>query len=256
MEESDEPRPSGYHSVVLVVGHSHMVCFLNAAEAAGVPFQAVTLKVVSDESHLFGLNRSNLIEDRGKPDYSDETKALVAASTEPVYSFISGVMHVQLGLRRLDDPSEPPFDFVLPEAPRLPLDPEADVVPSDAMREVVRREFKMRLKMLGRLVAIAPGRVVQFAPPPPVSDRWLEPVLEKTRTKATALPNRWVRWKLWRLTVDLFRQQASSLGARFVDCPPGALDADGFMRDDLVRNATHGNTAFGALLLDEVRTLQ
>lgn len=233
-----------------------MVCFLNAAQEAGVPFQAVTLKAVSDESHLFGLNRSRLIEDRGKPDFSDETKALIAASPEPVYSFISGVMYVQLGLRRLDDPAEPPFDFVLPESPRLPLDREADLIPADAMREVVRREFKMRLKMIGRLATLAPGRVVQFAPPPPVSDQWLEPLLEKTRIKATALPNRWVRWKLWRLTVDLFRQQASSVGARFVDCPSGALDPDGFMRDDLVRNPTHGNTAFGALILEEVRRLQ
>jgi hypothetical protein len=41
-----------------------------------------------------------------------------------------------------------------------------------------------------------------------------------------------------------------------VDCPPDALDGDGFMRDDLVRNATHGNTAFGALLLHEVRAAQ
>jgi hypothetical protein len=240
---------------VLVIGHSHMVCFLNAAQAAGVPFQAVTLKAVSDESHLFGLNRSRLIEDRAKPDFSDETKALIAASSEPVYSFISGIMYVQLGLRRLDDPSEPAFDFVLPEAPGMPLDPEADLVPSDAMREVVRLEFKMRLKMLGRLAALAPGRIVQFAPPPPVSDRWLEPLLEKSRIKLTTLPSRWVRWKLWRLTVDLFRQQASSVGGRFVDCPPDALDHDGFLRDDLVRNATHGNTAFGALLLDQVRAL-
>jgi hypothetical protein len=241
----------------LVIGHSHMVCFLNAAEAAGLPFQAVTLKAVSDESHLFGLNRSRLIEDRGKPDFSDETKALLAAGAEPVYSFISGVMYVQLGLRRLDDPTEPAFDFVLPESPRLPLDPEADLIPADAMREVVRRAYKMRFKMLGRLATLAPGRVVQFAPPPPVSDQWLEPLLRaKSRIKGAAFPNRWVRWKLWRVTVDLFRQQAASVGVRLVDCPPDALDGDGFMRDDLVRNATHGNTAFGALLLHEVRAAQ
>lgn len=233
-----------------------MVCLLNAAQDAGVPFQAVTLKVVEDETHLFGLNRATVIEDSGKPDFRDETKALIAGSAEPVFSFISGVMHVQLGLRRLDDPSEPAFDFVLPESPGAPLDPDADIVPSDAMREAVRKRFKSRLKMLQRLSAIAPERVVQFAPPPPVSDRWLEPLLEKTSVKATALPNRWVRWKLWRLTADIFRQHALSAGARFVDCPSAALDEDGFMRDDLVRNATHGNAAFGALLLDQIQALR
>jgi len=240
-------------SGVFFIGHSHMVCVLNAAQDAGVPFQAVTLKAVEDESHFFGLNRSTIIEDSGKPDFRDDTKAIIAGGTEPVYSFISGIMHVQIGLRHLDDPSEPPFDFVLPEAPDVPLDAQAEVIPSDAMREVIQQQFKSRLKMLRRLTAVAPGRVVQFAPPPPVSDAWLAPLLEKTSVKATELPNRWVRWKLWRLTTDIFRQHALSLGARFVDTPPAALDRDGFMRDELVRNATHGNAAFGALLLDQIR---
>jgi hypothetical protein len=240
---------------VLFIGHSHMVCVLNAAQDAGVPFQAVALKLVGDEGHLFGLNRAWLIEDTGKPDFRDETKAALARGTEPVYSFISGIMHVQLGLRHLDDPSEPLFDFVLPESPNVPLDEQAQLIPSDAMRKVVRREFESRLKMLGKLAAIAPGRVVQFAPPPPVTDRWLEPQLEKVSVKATALPSRWMRWKLWRLTVGIFQQHASQLGVRFVDTPPAAMDRDGFLRDDLVRNTTHGNTAFGALVLDQIRSL-
>jgi hypothetical protein len=239
---------------VLFIGHSHMVCVLNAAQEAGLPFQAVTLKAVEDEAHFFGLDRALFIEDTGKPDFRDETKAVLAASTAPVYSFISGIMHVQLGLRRLDDPSEAPFDFVLPASADAPLDPDADLIPFDAIREVLRQQFKSRLKMLGRLAAIAPGRVVQFPPPPPVSDRWLEPLLEKTSVKATALPSRWVRWKLWRLTADIFREHARSLGARFVDAPAESMDGDGFLRDDLVRNATHGNTAFGALLLHQIRS--
>jgi hypothetical protein len=97
--------------------------------------------------------------------------------------------------------------------------------------------------------------VVQFAPPPPVSDRWLEPFLSKQNVKATTLPNRFLRWKLWRLTVAVFRQHAAQCGVRFVDCPPAALDSDGFMRDALVRNVTHGNAAFGRLLLEQARSL-
>lgn len=233
-----------------------MVCVLNAAQEAGLPFQAITLKAVEDEAHFFGLDRSIFIEDTGKPDFRDETKAILADSDEPVFSFISGIMHVQLGLRRLDDPAEAPFDFVLPESPGAALDADAALIPFDAIREVVRQQFKSRLKMLGRLAAIAPGRVVQFAPPPPVSDRWLEPLLDKSSVKAVALPNRWVRWKLWRLTADIFRQHALAAGARFVDSPPESMDPNGFLRDDLVRNATHGNTAYGALLLRQIRTLQ
>jgi hypothetical protein len=241
---------------VFLIGHSHMICVVNAAREAGLPFQAVMLKVVDDPARLLGLDRSMLIEDAGKPDFRDETKAMIAAGTEPVCAFVGGTMHVDMGLRRLDDPSEAPFDFVLPEVPGATLDADAEIIPSDAMRAAVRRDFRTRLRMLNRVVAVAPGRVVQFAPPPPVSDRWLEPLLQKSAIKGTALPSRWIRWKLWRLTTDIFREHASSVGARFVDAPPDALDEDGFMRDHLVRNAGHGNTAFGALLLDQIRALR
>jgi hypothetical protein len=240
-------------SGVFVIGHSHMVCLLEAARDAGVPFQAVALKTTGDEDQKSTASLSILTEDTGKPDFREDTKTIISGTTGPVYSFISGIMHVELGLQRLDEPSEPAFDFVLPEAPGAGLDAEAEIIPSDAMREVLRRRFKTRLKMLTRLAALAPGRVVQFVPPPPVSDRWLAPLLDKRSVKATVLPNRWVRWKLWRLAADIFRQHASEQGARFVDAPPAALDGDGFLRDELVRNATHGNAAFGALLLDQIR---
>lgn len=232
-----------------------MVCVLHAAQDAGLPFRAVALKALGDGGDVTGLDLTTFIVDAGKPDFRDDTKALFAASSGPVYSFIGGIMHVQLGLRRLDDPSEPPFDFVLPDAPDAPLDASAEIIPSDAMREIVRHQFKMRLKMMGRLAQMAPGRVVQFAPPPPVSDIWLQWLLNKSWMKATEAPNRWVRWKLWRLTVEIFRQQAVSVGARFVESPIESLDGEGFMRDELVKNATHGNNAFGALLLQQIRSL-
>jgi hypothetical protein len=163
---------------------------------------------------------------------------------------------VELGLRQLDDPSSPAFDFVLPESPRLDLDPAAEIIPAAAIREMVAGEFGSRLKTLRRLARLAPGRVVQFASPPPVPDRWLEPLLRKASVKGTTLPNRWLRLKLWRLAVDIFREHSAQYGARFVDCPGEALDHDGFMRDDLVRNATHGNVAFGALILEQIRHLR
>ena len=231
-----------------------MVCALNAAQEAGIPFQAVVLKDIADETHLFGLDRSRLLEDPGKPNFRDDTKALIASSPGPVYSFISVIKHVQFGLRSLDYPSELPFDFVYPGAPQLPLDRAAEIVPADAMRDALRAAVWMRLKMVRRLIDAAPGRVVQFAPPPPVSDQWLGRWLA-TKTAHHRMPNRIVRWKLWTLTADLFRDQAERFGARFVMPPPEAVDADGFMRDELVRNVTHGNLAFGRLLLQQMRQL-
>jgi hypothetical protein len=233
-----------------------MNCLLEAALEAGVPFTAITLKGAGEGAPLWTGEGASLVSDHGFPDFTDESKALLTGRSEPVLSFIGGIKHVRLGLFRQmdDDRSEPPFDFVLPEAPHLPLESGTEVIPYDGVREMVRREFKRRMRLITRVSALAPGRVVQFGPPPPVSDRWLEPFLQKENVNATRLPNRLLRWKLWRVTVALFRQHAVECGAKFVDCPPEALDADGFMRDELVRNVTHGNVAFGRLLLAQAQS--
>jgi hypothetical protein len=246
---------------VIFVGHSHMVCVLNAAQSAGLPFRAVTLKAIKHPEHADGLDLSRLIEDPGKPDFSDGTKALIAGSDGPIYCFVSGIRHVQLGLRRLENPSEPAFDFVLPEAPRLPLDEAAVVIPFDAMWKIVARQFSSRMKLLHRVTELARTPVFHFAPPPPVPDRWVEAVIRKHVRKhqvemVPELPRRTLRWKLWRLTTEIFREHAERFGARFVDYPREAVDADGFMRDELVRNITHGNEGFGLLVLDQIRGLR
>lgn len=231
-----------------------MNCLLEAAIEAGVPFTAITLKGTGEGAPLWTGKGICLISDHGFPDFTDESKTVLTTRSEPVLSFIGGTKHVQLGLRQMDDPCERPFDFVLPESPRLPLESGTEMIPFDGIRETVRREFKRRMRLITKVAALAPGRVIQFAPPPPVSDRWLEPFLLKQNVSATTLPNRLLRWKLWRVTVTLFRQHAVDCGARFVDCPPEALDADGFMRDELVRNVTHGNVEFGRLLLAQAQS--
>jgi hypothetical protein len=240
---------------VICIGYSHMYCLLDAAREAGIPFQAITLKGPGDGREVVGNFQSRVISDRGAPDFTEESIALLSGSAGPVYSFIGGIKHVRLGLAQMDDPSEPTFDFVLPEARHLPLEAGTEVIPLDGVREIIRRTLSKRTRLLARVAQLAPGRIVQFGPPPPVSDRWLEPFLLKQNVKATRLPNRSLRWKLWRLTVGHIRQQAEAHGARFVDCPPEALDADGFMRDELVLNATHGNLAFGGMLLSQIKTL-
>ena len=243
-----------YHGRVICVGHSHMNCLLEAAIEAGVPFTAITLKGAGDGADVWTGGGASLISDHGFPDFTDESKAVLTGRSEPVLSFIGGIKHVRLGLQQMDDPSERAFDFVLPEAPHLPLDAGTETIPFEGVREVVRRAFKRRMRLIARVAALAPGRVIQFGPPPPVSDRWLEPFLRKQNVAATTLPNRLLRWKLWRVTVALLEQHARECGARFVDCPPDALDADGFMRDELVRNVTHGNVSFGRLLLAQAQS--
>ena len=240
---------------MLWVGNSHMNCVLNAAQDAGLPFTAITVKKIRNVEHLFGLDQSKLIVDNGKPDFSDATKALISSSPGHVFSYVSGVKHVEYPLRRLDDPSEPPFDFFLPDAPQLPPVATAELIPADAVTALMERAFRSRLKVLRKVTALAPGRVIQFGPPPPVSESWIRSFAAGYGADPALLPTAGLRWKLWHVTVKMFREQAERLGARFVDAPRETMDGDGFLRDDLVRNVTHGNTAYGAILLAHIRPL-
>ena len=256
-----------YDARVIAIGHSHMNCLLEAAFEAGITFEAITLKGdgEGDQASLYKSDivlgeGATVLSDHGFPDFTDRSKALLYDSSGPILSFIGGIRHIRLGMRVMEDPSDVPFDFVLAEAPHLPLEPGTEVIPYDAVYHVISRMFKKRLTLLPRIAQSAPGRLVQFAPPPPVCDRHLQRVLAKRNAKGESpsgakLPNRILRWKLWRLAATVLRQHAEACGARFVDCPPEALDADGFMREELVRNVSHGNVAFGRLLLQQAQAL-
>ena len=233
-----------------------MMCVLNAVMAEGRAFRAISLKSTdgTGRAELGNVDWSCVIDDPGDPDFRDTTKALFAASETPIFSFISGTKHLEFTLRRVSDPAEPAFDFVLPEAPDLPLDDHALIVPTDAMREVMRQGYRSRFRVLATLTAAATTPVYQFAPPPLAPDALIAKLAAKVGD-ADARASRLVRWKLWRLTVDVFRETAEQLGARFVDYPPDSVDADGFMRPELVRDSSHGNEAFGALILEQIKRL-
>ena len=179
----------------------------------------------------------------------------------PVFCFINGSHHLSLGLWRHPQP----FDLVLPEAPDLPFDPDAEVVPADALREVLSTRLEGQLRTIGEIAEVASGTVYQVEAAPPPTDRWM---LEgeggqKTRTKRRKLPEwsegelagRFLRYKLWRLHSQLMREHAEQVGIHFLAHPPEATDEEGFLLDELCRNAAHANTAYGALVLEQMRSL-
>jgi hypothetical protein len=241
---------------VIFIGHSHVLCVLNAAKDAGLPFRAVLLKDVMTPEAVEFLDEETLIVDRAKPEFSDATKSLLSGSDDTVYSFVSGIHHVRMGTRLLASPSEEPFDFILPEAPDLPLNANATLIPYECVRQAMEHGFRKRLRLLRWVAELAPGRVVQFAPPPPAPAAEMRRFARKKGGRGAASPDIVLQRKLWRTAIDVFRQQAEAVGARYVDCPPDAIDHHGCMRKELVSNMTHGNAAFGTMVLDQIRSLQ
>jgi hypothetical protein len=229
---------------MLCIGQSHMVCVLQAAELEGTPVQAIALK----EVRWFGeLEQTEVPVSPFKPH-----RAALRRRREPTFAFIGGLFHMTFGLKRHPQP----FDFVLPAEPGLPIEPDAELIPSSAMVEIVQRAIAKHLRLLERLAILAGGPVYQFEPPPPPADSWLiERAMRKSNDRVTRMAGRFLRYKLWRLHSDVVRAHAERAGAHFVGHPPEAADGDGFLRPELCRNTTHANVGYGSLVLEQMRRL-
>jgi hypothetical protein len=54
---------------------------------------------------------------------------------------------------------------------------------------------------------------------------------------------------MWRLSARLLREAVENLGSRYLPAPVAARDADGFLRLEYAADPTHGNEAYGELLI-------
>jgi hypothetical protein len=134
------------------------------------------------------------------------------------------------------------------------------------MRAHLATRLQPQLRTISAIVNAASGPVYQFEGAPPPGDRWMLESAggEKARAKKRKLPagsdgtpaGRFVRYKLWRLHSQIMRGHAEEAGIRFVAHPREAVDEEGFLRDELCGNATHANAAYGALILEQMRSLQ
>jgi hypothetical protein len=229
---------------MICIGGSHMVCVLEAAEEAGSPLQAIGLKA---RAFMDVANEPEILES----DTLD--RKTVNKHGGPVFSFVGGIRYLSLGVAR----HPTPYDFILPAAPELPLDPGAELLPYRALREKLEHDDGRHLETLERIAEVADGPVYQFESPPPPPQAWLEKrSAEKTsRDRTHELPAPYVRYKLWRVYSELVQEVADRVGARFIPHPSEAVDGEGFLKEGLSKNPTHANSRYGALVLGQLRSL-
>src|SRR5437867_1592833 len=114
---------------MICIGHSHAACVVNAAERDGVNLRAIVLTDASMR-HVDGIGRENVLVD---PEWS-EVEGILSHGEGPIYSFVGGRAHIALGTRR----HPKPFDLIVPEKPDLPVEADAEIIPWDVMRAVLR----------------------------------------------------------------------------------------------------------------------
>jgi hypothetical protein len=244
------------------IGHSHTACIVEAARTRGEDLDFI---------NLWGFGRFGrpVIYEDGVPQLHP---MLVERLHGPVFSTLGGSAHDVLGL--VQHPR--PFDLILPEAPDLPLVPGSDILPGAALRQVMEGMMRETLDLLTALVKTSTEPVYQIESPPPSADgerlsQLLADVLETPVGGAFLHPgsqvtpdadsgrykvsDKYLRYKLWRLNSQMFRETCEAAGAVFVPHPPQSVDAEGFLKPELLAFAGHANEIYGAMVLEQINAL-
>jgi hypothetical protein len=228
------------------IGHSHVACVEKAASEQGVALTAINFWQVPG-----ALAREN---DRWK--LSDQTKQRIGRHAGPVFSLIGGSAHVVLGM--LVHPR--PWDFVLPAAEHLPLAPGTELIPFPAVNQILFGLMREYLEMTLDVKELATAGMFQMQPPPPYADAeriaphimGFAAMIDGMLPEIAPAP---FRYKLWLLQSSLLEAHCAEHGIGLVPYPSAAADEEGYLSDDCFSDGAHGNTAYGALVLEQMRRL-
>jgi hypothetical protein len=229
---------------LLCIGHSHLHCVQAASAETGIAIDAVN----------FWDDNSVVVGYPDEPALTADLQQRFRAHAGTIFSFVGGGAHSVVGL--VSHPRR--YDFVLPEAPSLPLDPQSEVIPVDAVRAMLLEHVRPFLKLMDHVHSLARQRLVQVEPPPPCGDAqrmrphipWpLFPgMLKEIAPKS-------LRYKIWRLHSDIVATHCAQRGIGFLAHPRHAVDVEGFMLAEFFHDGIHANGRYGALLLQQMREL-
>jgi hypothetical protein len=218
---------------LVAIGHSHCGC-LTDASADGVRFTII--------SFWFTPNIVEQVE--GKPRLNPAVASQLRA---PVLSMMGGGAHTVLSLA----PHPQPFDFILPERPDLPLDPDAEVIPFEVMRRRLLADAQEFLDLTELVRRNVRGAMYHVDTPPPVADAdFIRPQVpwQYFPGRREDISPKWHRWKMWRINTELAREHAKRIGIGFIGHPTAAQDGEGFLDQRYCSDGIHGNEAYGDLL--------
>ena len=255
------PEPRARRMNLLVVGQSHIAAVRAAAKTHREAFpDEPRTRVI----HTLEEAHAPEFEDVAGGDYSAARfgprlgaaiEDQIARHHPRVASMIGGNVHNTLALMR----HPRPFDFMLPDEGGPPRDEGSELIPLELMRATLTQKLQPDFARLRALHAIA-GPFIHVESPPPVRDEayigaraesWFRDRAQGELIVAGA----GLRWRMWRLTSRLLREAVEALEGRFLPVPAEACDQDGFLRQALAADPTHGNEAYGELLIRAIEDL-
>ena len=225
----------------VLIGHSHSECLFKAAAQAGEPLAGY---------NFWTAPQPAFNEDRTQ--FHPEIAARLSRGT--VFSAIGGGVHTTLGMVR----HPRPFDFILPARPDLPTDPDAQLVPYQALRDRLAHDLEEYHRIIALVKAVATGPVFHFEAPPPSEDSAkMYPDIAWSFYEGTTdeISPPLLRYKIWRATMELTADFCARTGVTYIPHPPEVADDRGFLRPEFYKDPTHTNEAYGDLILTQMRAV-
>jgi len=185
----------------------------------------------------------------------EEVPRLLADHGIYVVMTIRGIAHVTSGLVQ---PSVP-YDFVLPDEPDLPMAEGAQPIPYGLMLDSYRVRSDYALQFMSRLhETFGNTHLVGVAFPPPIGDdafvlNGLGRFFHERFPAGFKIVPPLLRYKLWRMCLDLYTQQCRSGGVTYLMPPAEALvegrylDPRGYHTDSV-----HANDWYGTLVIQDI----
>ncbi|HEV7279892.1 MAG TPA: hypothetical protein VGN57_06720 [Pirellulaceae bacterium] len=226
---------------IVVIGNSHQFVLRLAYEtrdrcgrAEGlelwfIPFHTETYKPILVEGEFQPAIREEL-----------QTDALGL-----VVSTLGGNHHNLLGL--VNHPVK--FDFILPEAPDLPLQEDVNILPVELVKRALRERAEESLAFMPLLQRSTSAPLYHFESPPPVPSE--DHIRENPDAFAELISQHGVapaslRYKLWRLHSSIFREACDRSGFKFLPAPKAMQDERGMLVPQAWHeDPTHANQVYG-----------
>ncbi|KNG93035.1 hypothetical protein ATO11_14025 [Pseudaestuariivita atlantica] len=150
-----------------------------------------------------------------------------------------------------------PFWTVNPRTGAIPDDVAGKTfLPYQVILSSLRQRRENSQPLIRGAVEMFPdARVVMAATPPPIEDKGQ--LAGHVRKNMANLVKNGVgdpgsRLAAYVALVELMHDEARQYGASFVTAPEAALTADGFLKEELSNDITHGTREYGRMMLDKI----
>jgi hypothetical protein len=234
---------------VLVIGQSHVGAIRLAARARAEthPDRPRVRAIHTLEKRYAPFYVGDGEDAAFAPPLADAIAEQIAWHRPVVVSVNGGNVHNVLSLVR----HPRPFDFLLSSEDGPPLDPDAEPI-SEALVRAALDHGLVGDRFLLRLTKAAANAAFHLESPPPLADnRTIEDYaaahFEGMPAFGAASPG--LRYKIWRLHSRIVAGYCADLGITFLPVPREVQDANGFLLPHLAGDATHGNQAYGDIIV-------